>query len=439
MPNWWFGSEVPLAALGADPGQSEPTEDITCSLVHKLAVISMHTSPLAQPGIGDGGGMNVYVRQLSSALARRGISCDVYTRASSPANPAVVEVEPGLTVHHVPAGPLGPLPKADLAGVVEEFAAALIERIDSDLERPDALHANYWLSGVAGHICKHELSLPLVSTFHTLERAKWLLPGHEEIDEKRAAAEEAVIACSDVVLASCDVEAQELVSLYGAPTSRLSIVAPGVEHAFFAPGDKRQARRALGMDPEKPLMLFAGRIQPLKGADTAVSALSLSRVPDATLAIVGGPSGPHGAHAMAELRANVKAAGLSDRVRFVSPQPHGALSTWYRAADVCLVPSRSESFGLVALEAAACGIPVVASAVGGLTTLVENGRTGFLVKDPGPLPFALGADRIMTDPALAGRMRSEALRKAAGFTWRSAAETLSQAIDSVIEGQVVLC
>lgn len=383
--------------------------------------------------------MNVYVRQLSSALARQGVSCDVYTRAPYPDVAAVVEVEPGLAVHHVPAGTPGPLEKAELPSVVEEFAAGVAERIDADPLRPDAIHANYWLSGVAGHICKHELSLPLVSTFHTLERAKWAGPGASGGDRERAAAEKAVIACSDVVLASCDVEAAELVDLYAAEPSRVAIVAPGVEHALFGPGDKRQARRALGLDPQAPLLLFAGRIQPLKGADTALAALSLSEAAQSRLAIVGGPSGPEGERTMAELRAAATRAGLAERVSFVAPQPHELLGTWYRAADVCLVPSRSESFGLVALEAAACGTPVVASAVGGLTTLVEHGRSGYLIEDDDPTRFAEASDRILSDAILASKMGKAALAKASRFTWRSAARGLCAALEGVLEGQLVSC
>lgn len=398
----------------------------------------MHTSPLAQPGTGDGGGMNVYVRQLSSALARAGVACDVYTRAADEDQPAVVNVEPGLRVHHVPAGPVAPVAKELLPALVDTFTDAVLDRL-TDGYAPDAVHANYWLSGVAGHRIKHELDLPLVSTFHTLDRVK------AEVDEAeselRAAAEARVIECSDGLLASCTEEAKQLVRLYGADPARIEIVAPGVDHAFFAPGDRRQARRALALPQHGPMLLFVGRIQPLKRADVAVRALAelASAHPDAFLVVVGGPSGPAGEDELAGLHALVDELGLHDRVRFVAPQPHELLSTWYRAADVCLVPSRSESFGLVALEAAACGTPVVAAAVGGLTTLVEDGFTGYLVEDQDPRSYAERAARILGDPGLARAMGARASLRARGYTWSVAAARLRRLYADLTARQLVQC
>ena len=337
-------------------------------VVQRLAVLSLHTSPLAQPGAGDSGGMNVYVRELVSALAQAGVASDVYTRRWADELPDVVDVEPGFRVVHVPAGPVD-LRKEALPTVVDEFADGVLEHLTQG-DPADALHANYWLSGVAGHRLKHELDLPLVSTFHTLARVK----AEGDVDPGRRAAEEArIMGCSDAVLASCTVEAQQIAALYGADPDRIDIVAPGVDHAFFSPGPRPPARRALGIRPDGPLLLFVGRIQPLKGLDVAVRTLaSLDRHPDALLVVVGGPSGPEGEAEMQRGAALAEALGVADRVVWVPPQAHELLSTYYRAADVCLVPSRSESFGLVALEAAACGTPVVAAAVGGLRTVVRN-------------------------------------------------------------------
>ncbi len=218
--------------------------------MRKLAVLSMHTSPLAQPGTGDGGGMNVYVRQLSSALARAGVACDVYTRSWSADLPAVVPVEPGMKVHHVPAGPLAPVAKEDLPGLVDEFTASVLGRMSAagaDDPPADVVHANYWLSGRSGHVIKHELGLPLVSTFHTLDRVKAEASPEEMVSSergRRAQVEAEVIGCSDAVLASCTVEADQLAELYGADRSRIEIVAPGVDRAFFSPGFRPQARGA---------------------------------------------------------------------------------------------------------------------------------------------------------------------------------------------------
>ena len=425
--------------------------------MRRLSVLSLHTSPLAQPGTGDGGGMNVYVRELTAALARSGVACDVFTRAWSPDLPDVVQVEPGLRVHHVPAGPLTALPKEALPAVVDEFTQGVLARMtapgrfgadsdDSDEDGPfTSVHANYWLSGLSGHVIKHELNLPLVCTFHTLDRVKAeSMPEEVEADmpHRRAEAEASIIDCSDAVLASCSVEAEQIISLYGADPARIRIVPLGVDHAFFGPGHRPQARRALGLPMQGRLLLFVGRIQPLKCADAAVETLAeLSGVHDEPyhLVIVGGPSGPHGEKALQGLVDLADARGVSDRVHYIDPQPHELLSSYYRAADVCIVPSRSESFGLVALESAACGTPVVASAVGGLTTLVDHGRTGFLVEDPTPTRYAAAVRRVFDEPLVAERLSTASVLRARGYTWRAAAGALLDLHDELSAGRLVEC
>lgn len=420
--------------------------------MRRLAVISLHTSPLAQPGTGDGGGMNVYVRELSTALARAGVECDVYTRAWSADLPATLMVEPGLRIHHVPAGDLGPVPKERLPEVVDEFTDNVLSLMTSgagvdDGDRSDAgfdaVHANYWLSGLAGHRVKHELDLPLVSTFHTLARVKAeASPEEVSCDEphRRAEAEASVMACSEVVLASCTVEAEQLAALYETDPARVRVVAPGVDHAFFGPGDRMQARRALGLPSDAPVILFVGRIQPLKGADVALRALAVMRQhPRAQLVVVGGPSGPHGDEHLRYVHDLAERLAIAERVRFVDPQPHELLSTHYRAADVCIVPSRSESFGLVALEAAACGTPVVASSVGGLTTLVEHGRTGYLVDGTSPEQFAVAASLVIEDSLLAEKLSTAAVTRARHYTWAKAAALLRATYEELAAERLVAC
>jgi D-inositol-3-phosphate glycosyltransferase len=395
--------------------------------------------------------MNVYVRELSSALARAGVACDVFTRAWSDDLPSVVDIEPGFRVHFVSAGPPSPMAKEALPSVVEEFAEGVLkvmqasEGLGTEWDVPfDAVHANYWLSGLAGHLIKHRLNLPLVSTFHTLDRVKAeASPEEVEADAHhlRAEAEAAIIRCSDTVLASCSVEATQISDLYGADPSRIRIVAPGVDHAFFGPGDRRQARRALGLSGEGPLLLFVGRIQPLKGVAVAVRALSALTPdhPDARLVVVGGPSGPQGGVEVARTEALVDELGLGDRVVFVPPQPHELLSTYYRASDVCLVPSRSESFGLVALEAAACGTPVVASDVGGLRSLIDHGRTGYLVEEPTPEAFAAWVRQILAEPLLAERLSTGSVLRARRYTWSRAAHLLTEIYADLTAGRLVEC
>jgi D-inositol-3-phosphate glycosyltransferase len=426
------------------------------SSLETLAVLSMHTSPLAQAGTGDGGGMNVYIRELCAGLARRGVRCEVFTRAEDPAQPAVVAVEPGFRVHHVPAGPIAPVAKEDLLALVPAWTdavSAVLDKLEADGCRVDAVHANYWLSGVAGHRLKHERQIPLVSTFHTLDRVKAdPNPVEQALSATRQQAELDTVGCSDLLLASCDVEAEQLVSLYGAARDRIEIVAPGVDHAIFGPGQRRQARRAIDWPVDDPLVLFVGRVQPLKGPSVAVEALGLAvasaassagagaeRLSRASLMIIGGPSGAQGGGELAAVHHGTARHHLSGRVHLVAPQRHELLSTSYRAADVVVVPSRSESFGLVALEASACGIPVVASAVGGLTTLVDHGRTGYLVEDRDPRRFAHHLGRLIASPEHAAAMGAAAAVRAGAYTWTAAAERLEERMAHVIDRQLVAC
>jgi len=378
--------------------------------------------------------MNVYVRELVSALAQAGVDCTTYTRASRPGLPEVVNVEPGHRVVHVPAGPYD-LAKEDLPDVVEQFGDGVIDRLKN---RPpvDVVHANYWLSGLVAHRIKHELELPFVSTFHTLARVK--AEGGDPEPEWRERAEASIIDCADAICVSCTAEEDQFRRLYGNPPGRVEIVAPGVEHAFFAPGDRRGARHALGLGAG-PVLLFVGRIQPLKGVDVAVRALAELRRPDALLLIVGGASGMEGTAEVARITNLIEELGLGPQVQFVEPQAHHILSTYYRAADVVVVPSRSESFGLVALEAAACGIPVVASAVGGLLTLVDDGLTGFLVQGRDPAMFAARISAILDNPSLAASMRTRASERARRYTWSFAAARLRRTYADLAVRGLISC
>lgn len=397
-------------------------------------MLSLHTSPLSQPGQGDAGGMNVYVRELVSALAQAGVECTTYTRSTGSEPATEVQVEPGHRVVHIPAGAPS-LAKEDLPAVVATFADGVRDHL-ADSGGADVIHANYWLSGVAGHRLKHELSLPLVSTFHTLARVK--AEGGDVEPLLRERAEMEIIGCADAICVSCTEEERQFRRLYGDPPGRIEIVAPGVEHALFAPGDRRGARRALGLG-DHPVLLFVGRIQPLKGADVAVRALAALGRRDAVLLVVGGASGNDGDTEVDRVHRLIDELGVHSQVRFVPPQQHHILSTYYRAADVVLVPSRSESFGLVALEAAACGTPVVASAVGGLLTLVDHGENGFLVPDRDPDEFARFTALLLGDEALARSMSRRAAQRSRRYTWSLAAARLRRAYADLTVGSLVEC
>lgn len=402
--------------------------------MQRAAVLSMHTSPLAQPGIGDGGGMNVYVRELVSALANSGVQCTTYTRAWKAGLPATVFVEPNHRVVHIPSGAFD-LPKDDLLGVVDEFTDGVARDI-ANTGGTDLIHANYWLSGLAGHKLKHGLNLPLITTFHTFARVKSLGGDAESVIREKAELE--IIGCTDAISVSCTEEKTQFEMLYGNSPGAIEVVAPGVERAFFSPGDRRGARRALGLG-NGPVLLFVGRIQPLKGLDVAVRALSELNRPDAQLVVVGGVSGVEGEPELRRVQAIIDECGLGGKVRFYDPQPHHLLSTFYRAADVVLVPSRSESFGLVALEAAACGVPVVATAVGGLLSLVDHGRTGFLVPQRDAIGFARYTARLLDDPVLALSMGTAAAERSTRYSWQSAALRVRKVYSELLARDLVAC
>ena len=403
----------------------------------RIAVLSYHTSPLAQPGTGDGGGMNVYVREMGAALARHGHDVVIYTRRDNPVVRDRVHVEPGLDVVNVTAGPAEAVALAGLSEYVDQFADAVAVDFNCG-GAPDAIHANYWLSGIAGHRLKHEFDIPLITTFHTLEKIKAATFDVES--EGRSAEESRIIGCSDAVLASCDVEARQIVDLYDANPARIHIVPLGVERAFFSPGTKAAARAAIGLNCADPVFLFAGRIQALKGVDLAVDAFIeyQRRNNSGHLAIVGGPSGPGGLDVVRELHHKIEGAGLVESVAFVAPQSHQMLSTWFRAADVTLVPSHSESFGLVALESMSCGTPIVASAVGGLTTLVDNGVNGRLMERRDPIEWADALEDVL-EPARALALREASLSLASNYTWCRTAGAVASIVTGLTNGSLLRC
>jgi D-inositol-3-phosphate glycosyltransferase len=369
-------------------------------------------------------------------LARAGVECDVYTRAEHRTQPSVVHVEPGFRVLHVVAGPRAPVPKHDLPALVDPFVAAATERM---LERDpvDLLHGNYWLSGAVAHRLKHALDLPLVATFHTLARVK-AEAGVDDDSEHRSQVEHEVISCADLMLASTTDERSQLASLYDADAERIEVVPPGVDHNVFFPGDRDAARQRLGITAPR-VMLFVGRIQRLKGADLAIRALAALDDPKLALVVVGGPSGRDGNAEQARVHALADELGVAGQIHWVSPRRHERLADFYRAADVCIVPSRSESFGLVALEAAACGTPVVAAAVGGLRSLVQHEHSGFLVEGRDPVDYAAPVERLLVDEMLAGEMAANAAGQSKRYSWSMTAARLRRLYGDLVARGLVRC
>ncbi len=397
----------------------------------------MHTSPLAQPGAGDGGGMNVYVRALASALARAGVECDVYTRAEDENQQPVVEVEPGFRVVHVTAGPRMPLPRYELLDLVDPFVAET-NRLLEAAPPVEVLHANYWLSGAVAHQLKHLRDLPLVATFHTLARVK-ADAGVDDDPDQRARTEHDVIACADLMLASTDDERDQLETLYGAVAERVEIVPPGVDHSVFFPADAecREAAGSVSMVAVRCCSRVASNRSRVSGM--AVHCLAELDDPDTTLMVVGGPSGADGHEELARVQALAHDLGVAGNVRFVPPQPHNRLADFYRAADVCIVPSRAESFGLVALEAAACGTPVVAASVGGLRSLVDDGTTGFLVEGHDPAAYAAPVATLLDNPELAAEIGATASAHSRRYSWSTTAARLRRLYGDLVARGLVRC
>jgi D-inositol-3-phosphate glycosyltransferase len=397
----------------------------------------MHTSPLLQPGVGDAGGMNVYIDELSRTMAERGIEVDVYTRRHDPELPETVVVGPGYRVHHIPAGPAVELPVKRLPRHVRDFADGVLDRITAESSKPDLVHSHYWLSGWAGLVVKRALEVPLANSFHTLGRVKDLTRRVDEQPESllRIAAEHEVIEGSDCVVASTPFEAEDLLEHYGADPARLCTSPPGVDHDVFRPGDRNEARRSVGLDPDAPTVLFVGRIQPLKGVDVVVDAFAdiKRECPGARLVIVGGPSGPTGQREVDALVERVERLGLGPHTELRQPVPHAELADHYRAADVLMLPSRSESFGLVAAEAQACGLPVVAAAVGGLIHVVAHERSGLLVEGWDPTDHANAVGKILTDHELRHSLSEGAIEWADRFSWDATAQRFLELYAGAIE------
>lgn len=387
-------------------------------MIERVAFLSLHSCPLQQPGQGDAGGMNVYLRDLGIAMAESGIEVVAFTRRSDEPTPEVVEVVPGYRVVHIEAGPPVHIPIRDLYGLVGGFAEGTIAWIDQSGEQFDVIHSHYWLSGWAGVLLKEKLHLALANSFHTLGRVKDLTRRADESPEGviRTLTEEEVIARSDCVVASTPYEFEDLIEHYGADPARLCTSPPGIRHDVFRPGDREAARMWTGLD-RGPTVLFAGRIQPLKGVDVAIRALAMMETDNARFVVVGGPSGSGGIDEMDRLVRLAQKEGVADRVHFVPPLPRNQLVAFYQAADVVIMPSRSETFGLVAAEAQSCGTPVVAADAGGLSYIIEHGKSGLLVSGYDPADYAAALDRVLGDPRLASELGAGALEHAARFSW----------------------
>ncbi len=389
--------------------------------VRRVGLLSVHTSPLDQPGTGDGGGLNVFVLQTARRLAARGVEVDVFTRRADPGQPTSEEVADGLHLHRIDTGTPGPMDKQDLASRLCAFVAGMQRHPTAGSH--DVLHAHYWLSGWVARRLRSDWDVPIAVTYHTLGVLKnaTLAPGDLPEPPLRLVAERRIASDADRIAVLTCGEARIVHRTFGVSGSRIGVVPAGVDLDAFGPRGPRPAVPT----GDGPLLLFVGRLQPLKGPDVAVRTLARVRdaVPGARLAVVGGASGSgDGRTGPAELQHLADSLGVGDAVSFHDPVPQSALAGWYRAADVLLAPSRSETFGLVALEAQACGTPVVAADVPGLRATVRAG--GVLVAGHDPAAHAAAVVEVLRDRDVARRLRDGGLAFAASTTWDNTVDRL---------------
>ncbi|MEU3713356.1 D-inositol-3-phosphate glycosyltransferase [Streptomyces catenulae] len=444
-----YVSRLRSRPLGQHPGPSRLRLPGAARRPRRVAMLSVHTSPLHQPGTGDAGGMNVYIVELARKLAAINIEVEIFTRATTATLPPAVELAPGVLVRHVDAGPYEGLAKEELPAQLCAFTHGVMQAWAG--HRPghyDLVHAHYWLSGHVGWLAAERWGVPLVHAMHTMAKVKnaSLASGDTPEPAARVIGETQIVRAADRLIANTAEEGDELVRHYDADPARVAVVHPGVNLDRFRPlgpgatpvtltgsgadasvaAGRAAARDRLGLPQDALIPLFAGRIQPLKAPDILLRAVAvlLERRPELrsrlVVPVVGGPSGS-GLAKPEELQKLAALLGIADVVRFRPPVGQQQLADWYRAASVLVMPSYSESFGLVAIEAQACGTPVIAAEVGGLPVAVRDGVTGHLVPGHDPADYAHALDRFVADPALPARMGAAAARHAQSFGWDTAA------------------
>lgn len=398
---------------------------------HTIAMLSIHTSPLDTPGsTKDAGGMNVYMRALATELGRRDTHVDIFTRWVNPHLPHIVSLAPNVRVIHIQAGPQEPVSKHTLLAYVPAFADKIDEFAAAHSLRYDVLHSHYWLSGAAAMLLAERWSIPHVTMFHTLARLKQLANPKEMEPQQRLDMEQRIISSVDRVIAATTEEAIYMSRVCDVPSERITTIPCGVDLKLFFPHDRLEARTTLGLDLHQPILLFAGRLDPFKGPDILLQAAAMMEQ-DAQLVIVGGKPGND--KDLSKLEALASSLYLDARVQFFGAQPQHMLPLFYSAADVTVVPSYHETFGLVAVESLACGTPVVATRAGGLMTVVRHDETGFLVPRC-PAHFAARLDMLVRDSTLRARMRAAARRSVLRYSWQHVANQVERVYDELVTG-----
>lgn len=413
----------------------------------RIAMLSVHACPMAKLGGRDSGGANVYIRELSRDLARRGIEVDVYTRWREPVDPEIQEIAPNARVIHVKSGPISYLPKMAVYERLPEFTERLLRCVQAEGLRYDLIHAHYWLSAEVARTLASVWRVPRIQMFHTLGLVKREVMD-EDVDGEsdiRIAIERRAVRESAALTAASEIEASELRTLYGADLGRVSIIPCGVDPDLFRPIRQVDARDALGLDRHERLVLFVGRIEQIKGIDVLLRALGLlfARRPDlkaeTRLVVVGGALDPGDdapeSEKIVELHRLVRGHRMEPNVDFVGSRDQRELAHYYAAADLCAVPSLTESFGLVALESMACGTPVVGTRVGGLQTVIDDGRSGLLVPAGDAAALAGALERVLSDHRLRMHLAHGAREAAEGYTWRRVGDRISDLYDRILAAQ----
>ena len=407
----------------------------------RIASLMLHTSPLEQAGTGDAGGMNVYVVESAKRIAAAGVGVDIFTRANKSGLPDKVEIADGVTVRHLEAGPYDGISKDELPSQICALMSSFMH-VEARLPMGyyDLLHSHYWISGQLGWLISERHNMPLVHTMHTMAKVKnlALAEGEKPEPQTRAIGEEQVVGASAALIANTAAEAASLVSLYNACPDRVFVVPPGVDLSTYkVNGGKKAARKKLQIKDDALMLAFVGRIQPHKGPEVLIRAVAemVSHNPflrsRLKTVIIGGASG-NGSQEPERLKALTVFLGIDDVVEFLPPVPHEELSDWYRASDLVCVPSYSESFGLVALEAQACGTPVVATAVGGLRTAVADGISGSLVDGHDPRAWSAVVSRLLMEPERRLLLSMGAIEHASHFGWDTTARGMLDVYDRVL-------
>ena len=407
----------------------------------RIATLMVHTSPLDQAGTGDAGGMNIYVVEAAQNMAAMGVHVDIFTRRNNPDVADIVDVAPGVRVIQLNVGPVSGVTKEQLPKLIPDLAAAFKEALTST--HYDIIHSHYWISGKVAMPVAKELVIPLVHTMHTMARVKNLNLAEGETPEPmiRVQGESQVVAAADALIANTDAEAASLVSLYEACPDNVLVVSPGVNLKVFTQGEGRMAARdVVDLDKSSHVISFVGRIQPHKGPEILIRAIAemVSHSPHLRAKlitnIIGGASGANQSE-VERLKELVSWLGIDDVVRFAPPVPREELPNWYRASDLVCVPSYSESFGLVALEAQACGTPVVATAVGGLRTAVADGISGVLVDGHDPRAWSSVLARLLQEPQRRVLLSMGAIEHASHFGWDATSRGTLDIYDRVLSAR----